>query len=188
MKLEQKEFILKNGEKIILKSPEISDASLLLDQIIAACGATEYLTRRPEDFDHIKKDISLEEKFIESFYEGNDCLICAYCKNKIVGNCCIKFMKGDKEKHRSKVGIAIIKEYWGCGIGSLMFDELINIARNNPYCEQVELDGGVITENQRAIALYTKKGFVKTGEIPHHLKLKNNTYLDSQLMTLFLNK
>ena len=183
-----KEFILKNGEKIILKSPSISDANLLLDQITQATGETDFLTRRPEDFDFIKNDISIEEKFIQSFNEGNNYLICVYSKNKIVGNCCLKFLQNEKCKHRCNVGIAIVKDYWGLGIGSIMFDEMINIAKNTQGIEQIELDGGVITQNTRAISLYTKKGFIKTGEIPHQLKLKDGTYLDGQLMTLFLNK
>lgn len=180
---QRKEFVLKNGTKLILKSPEQSDAKMLLNQIVKTTSQTDYLLSTPNDFD---EDISKEEEFISRFNESNDYLICAYVDGIIVGNSALKFLKHAKDKHRAKVGIAIMKEYWGLGIGSIMFDEIIDIAKNTSGIEQIELDGGVIAENKRAISLYTKKGFVKTGTIPHELKLNDGTYLDGILMTLFL--
>ena len=57
------------------------------------------------------------------------------------------------------------------------------------YTEGIEqLELGVIANNEKAKRLYTKKGFVKTGDIPHELKLKDGTYLDGETMVLFLNK
>ena len=184
----EKNFVLKNGTKLILKSPDICDAKMLLEQIITAASQTDYLLSTPRDFEKYLNDISKEEEFIARFNESDDYLICAYVSGKIVGNCALRFLKHDKDKHRATVGIAIIKEYWGMGIGSIVFDEMINIAKNTPGIEQIELDGGVIEQNKRAIALYSKKGFVKTGTIPHELKLKDGTYLDGCLMTLFINK
>lgn len=180
---QRKEFVLKNGTKLILKSPEQSDAKMLLNQIVKTTSQTDYLLSTPNDFD---EDISKEEEFISRFNDSNDYLICAYVDGIIVGNSSLKFLKHAKDKHRAQVGIAIMKEYWGLGIGSTMFDEIIDIAKNTSGIEQIELDGGVIAENKRAISLYTKKGFVKTGAIPHELKLNDGTYLDGFLMTLFL--
>lgn len=179
-----KEFVLKNGIKMILKSPEVRDAQMLLNQIIETTKVTDYLTTTENDFAPFIEDITKEEEFISKFIEGKDYLLCAYVNNIIVGNCMIRFLTHTKDKHRAIVGIAIKKEYWGLGIGSIMFDELIDIARNTPGIEQIELD--VISQNQRAIALYTKKGFRKTGEMPHQLKLEDGTYLDSNTMILFL--
>lgn len=181
-----KEFILKSGLKVTLKSPEVHEARDLLNQIIEVTKTTEYLTSRPEDFDRFLKDIKKEEDFITSFIDSKNYLIAAYVNGKLIGNCAIKFLTHEKDKHRALVGIAIIKEYQGLGIGSLLFDELINIARNTEGIEQIELDGGVISRNEIAKALYTKKGFVKVGDIPHQFKLKDGTYLDGEMMVLFL--
>ena len=184
---QKKEFILKNGTKLLLKSPGVSDARMLINQIVTAASQTDYLLSTPEDFEKYLKDISKEEDFIAKFNDSKDYLICAYVDGKIVGNLSFKFLKHTKAKHRATVSIAIIKEYWGLGIGSIMFDEMINIAKNTPGIEQIELDGGVIAQNERAMSLYKKKGFIKTGTIPHELKLSDGTYLDGCLMTLFLN-
>ena len=44
---EAKEFTLKNGLKVTLKSPEISDAPKLLDSIIKTSATTDYITSLP---------------------------------------------------------------------------------------------------------------------------------------------
>ena len=83
-------------------------------------------------------------------------------------------------------GLAVSEEYRGLGIGSILFDIMIDLAKKTPGIEQIELD--VIGVNERAKRLYTSKGFVKVGDKPHQLKLKDGTYLDGENMVLFLNK
>ena len=89
----KKEFVLKDGTKLILKSPEVSDAKMLLDQIVKTTSQTDYLLSTPNDFD---EDISKEEEFISRFNDGNDYLICAYVDGIIVGNSALKFLKHSK--------------------------------------------------------------------------------------------
>ena len=179
-----KDFTLRNGLKVTLKSPDISDAEGLLDQIIETAKATNYLLSDPEDFLPFKQNLKKEEEFISTFNDGEDCLICVYHDQRIIGSCKLSLRNHQKDSHRAEIGISIIKEYWGMGIGSLLFDEVINIARSIPKIEQLELD--VIKDNERAKKLYTKKGFVKVGDIPHQLKLKDGTYLDGEMMVLYL--
>ena len=101
-------------------------------------------------------------------------------------------MKDDVDRHlleeaaAAAIGIAITKEYQSMGIGSLLFDEMIKIAKQTPGVEQIELD--VIDNNEKGLRLYKSKGFVQTGTIPHQLKLKDGTYLNGLTMVLFLNK
>ena len=180
------EFTLKDGTNVLLKTPDSGDAQKLLDSIIAVSRTTDYLLSAPQDYDKYLKDISKEEDFINSAREGKDYLICVYINNVIVGNSMLRLNSHEKDLHRANIGIAIQKEWQGRGIGSLLFDEMIRIAKAIPEIEQLELD--VISANERAKNLYLKKGFVKTGDIPHELKLKNGSYLDGELMVLFLNK
>ena len=179
-----KEFTLMNGLKVVLKTPEISDAKKILNQIITVAKSTDYLLSTPEDFKKYIDDISKEEEFIANARSGNNYLICVYANNEIVGNSILNFLPHIKDRHRATVGIAIVPEYQGMGIGSLIFDELIKIARNTPDIEQMELD--VIATNEKAKRLYLSKGFVKTGDIPHQLKLEDETYLDGESMVLYL--
>ena len=182
---EPRQFKLKNGLMVTFRTPEVRDAAKLLDQIISVAGSTDYLLSTPEDFDEFKRDITREESFILEWRENDiGCWIIACYQDQIIANCSLRFFKHIKDKHRSTIGIAINKEYQGMGIGSLLFDEMIKIAKLNPDIEQIELD--VIAKNERAVHLYKSKGFVETGTIPHQLKLKDGTYLDGKTMVLFL--
>ena len=180
------EFTLKNGLKVLIKSPEIGDALKLLDNIVNVSKTTHYLLSEPEDYDKYYKDIKLEEAFIASFENNRDYLLCVYLNDKIIGNSALRFFNHEKDKHRTNVGIAIQEEYQGLGIGSILFDIMIDLATHSDVVEQIELD--VISTNEKAKRLYINKGFKKTGDIPHQLKLKDGTYLDGEAMVLFLNK
>ena len=181
-----KECILKNGYKIIIRSPEVEDAQGLINQIISVAGSTDYLLSVPEDFDAYVKDIKKEEDFIEWSKTDKGYWLIVTHNERIVGNCSLRFYNHIKDKHRGTIGIAISEEYRGLGIGSILFDEMIELAKKTPGIEQIELD--VINKNKRAVNLYKSKGFVETGTIPHQLKLKDGTYLDGVTMVLFLDK
>ena len=178
---EEKEFVVKDNIKVILKTPNKEDAKEVLDFIVRICGQTDFLLSSPEDK---KFNVADEERWIESYKESKNYFVCAYVDGKLVGDCNLDFRSHLKDKHRALVGIGIDKEYWNKGIGSLLFDELINLAKKTDGIEQIEL--GVISINERAKHLYEKKGFVKTGVIPKAIKLKDGTYLDEELMTKFL--
>ena len=181
-----KEFILKDGTKVVFKTPEVEDAKKLLNHIIAVASSTNNLLSEPKDFQKYLDDISLEEKYINSAREGKNYTIAVYVQERIVGVCSLDFHTHQKDQHRARVGIAIQKDYQDKGIGSLLFDELIRLAKETEGIEQLELD--VISTNDMAKHLYRKKGFVKVGDIPHQLKLKDDTYLNGESMVLFLNK
>lgn len=183
----EKEFYTKNNKKLIVKTPEITDAKDLVETMIMITKeATECLNASPETFLPLRDDISKEEDFIKNCREGLNCYVCVYDNNKIIGDCELKFSDQIKIKHRCSIGLAIAKEYQNIGIGSFLFDEMINIAKSTPGVEQIELE--VISTNERAKHLYKKKGFVKVGDIPHNLKLSDGTYLDGESMVLFLKK
>lgn len=181
-----KEFILKNGQKVIIKSPEVKDAQELINQIIGVASSTDYLLSVPEDFNKYVEDIKKEEDFIEWSKTDRGYWLIACVGQKVIANCSLRFFAHVKDQHRGTIGIAISEGYRGVGLGSILFDEMIKLAKETPGVEQIELD--VIDKNEAAQRLYESKGFERTGTIPHQLKLKDGTYLDGITMTLFLNK
>ena len=180
-----KEFTLKNGLKVVFRTPEISDAPRLLDAIIKVSATTDYITSLPEDYQIYLDDMAKEEAFIKNIRESADSYMLAiYVDDVIVGSCALNFFRNIKQRHRGTIGIAIVPEYQGMGIGSLLFDEIISIAKNRRDVTQLEL--GVMKDNIRAKRLYSSKGFIKTGEHPRELRLPDGTYLDGETMVLFL--
>jgi GNAT superfamily N-acetyltransferase len=61
--------------------------------------------------------------------------------DRIAGNCMISFRTGMKDRHRAGVAIALLQDFWGLGIGTRMFEELIRIAEERGEVRQIELDG-----------------------------------------------
>lgn len=187
MIFEAKEYTLKNGQKVILKSPEISDAPKMIDCIIDVSRTTDYITSLPEDYQVYLDDMKKEEALLESHNNSKNLyMIAVFVDDIIIGSCALSFLENIKTRHRGRIGIAIRKEYRGLGLGSILFDEVINIAKNREGVTQLEL--GVIKDNEAAKRLYKSKGFVKTGEMPRALRLVDGSYLDEELMVLYLDK
>ena len=104
----------------------------------------------------------------------------------IVGNCSVRWSESIKTGHRATVGIAVVRAFWGQGIGTRMMEEMIRIARSSGRVTQLEL--GFIEGNARARALYEKMGFRINGIVPNAVRLKNGTLLNEYLMVKELGR
>ena len=179
-----KEYVLKNGLKVVVKTPEIEDAYNIVNHIMAVDRSTHFLLSEPEDFQKYLDDIDLEKEKLRQYREGKNYMFAVYLDGIVIAISNLSFFSHLKDQHRARVGIGIQKEYWNLGIGTILFNEMIETARNTPGIEQVEL--GVISINERAKHLYNKMGFKKVGTLPHQLKLPDGTYYDEDIMVLFL--
>ena len=84
--------------------------------------------------------------------------------------------------HRGSLGISVLREAWGRGVGSALMEEVIAHARAQGV-EIIELE--VRSDNPRAIRLYEKFGFVRIGHYPGFFKI-GGEYFDCELMNLYL--
>lgn len=178
MIFEPKTIALKNGQTAVFKTPEIEDAAMLLHYITSASAETNFLTRCPEDWG--KVGIRDEERWIDGVRSSPyTTYIACYIEGKVVGACEIRFSGDFKTRHRATIGIAILQECWGLGIGSAMFKEMIELARLHDI-EILELC--FIEGNTRARALYEKFGFRILSMRPNTFKLRDGTYLGEYYM------
>ena len=74
------------------------------------------------------------------------------------------------------MGIALFQKYTGMGIGKILIEKLLQIAKEKGF-EQMELE--VAAENERAVHLYKKLGFQIYGTFPDNRKYKDGTYGDT---------
>lgn len=68
-----------------------------------------------------------------------------------------------KVRHRAEFGISVVKKYWGLGIGKALLTSCIECAKTAGY-SQLELK--VVAENERAVSMYERAGFVEYGRNP----------------------
>lgn len=179
MRINDIRFDLKDGRKALLRSPEEEDIESTLEYLVASAGETEFIMRYPEECGKYTPE-GEKELFEKMNASESEAMILCLVDGKVAGNCQITFGKSIKTKHRATIAIALLKDYWNQGIGSMMFREMIRIAESNPDIIQMELE--FAEGNSRARALYEKMGFRITGVRPNALRLKDGTLLNEYLM------
>lgn len=66
-----------------------------------------------------------------------------------------------RRRHAASLGMFVRSDWWGQGVGSALLEAALDLADNWLNLRRVELE--VWTDNERAVALYTKFGFVIEG-------------------------
>ena len=104
--------------------------------------------------------------------------------SRVVGWCDITPIENPRQAHRGGLGMGLIAEYRGRGLGLQLIQAALNTAQTFGL-EKVEL--AVYSSNDIAIRLYEKVGFVREGLIEKYRKLGDD-YFDAILMGKFLNR
>ena len=177
MHFPEKKIMLKDGRIAFFRSPVPADAAEMVEYMRKTAGETDFLLRTPEE---VTITAAQEEVFLNRIAESEfDCMIVCTVDGILAGNCQISRHNKRKNCHRADVMIALLKEYWGLGIGTAMFREMIALAESWGLM-QLELE--VIEGNDRAIALYEKMGFRTVAATPNAIRLTNGRMLKEFLM------
>lgn len=180
MRINNIEFNLKDGRKAIIRNPEDKDIRGILDYLYISAGETDFIIRYPEECKAKYSPEGEKELFDSCNASDNRTMLVCEVDGEIAGNCEISWSRNMKTRHRASVAIALLKKYWNQGIGTKMFETLLDIAKANPDIIQVELD--FVEGNSRARALYEKMGFRITGVRPNGIRLKDGTLLNEYSM------
>ncbi len=179
MIIKEEKFCLKDGSEAVIRCPEEKDIPSVLDYLYKTAVETDFLLRSKED---VKKYTYEGEKELFERWRNSDkeCGLVCVKGEEVIGICNISFGKNVKTRHRANIGIAILKDYWGLGIGSKMFEIMLKVAKDDGQILQCELD--FIEGNVRARALYEKFGFKICGVHPNAIKSSDGKLLNEYLM------
>ena len=181
MKITPCSFQLPNGELLTVRSLCADDAEALNAFRLATYRETHFMARYPEEctgLEAVQKGLAGSESSALNVEVG------AFSGTKLVGEFGVAQVRPHiKYRHRAGMGISVLKEAWGCGLGSFLMQLAVDQAKTNGF-EQLEL--GVYSDNARAIHLYEKFGFERCGTTPHAFKLKDGTYRDEIMMVKML--
>lgn len=165
-----------------LRNARVSDAFDLIKYLKITAVETPYLIREPEE---ISLTLEQEEAFIQSKIDSEkELMLIATLDGKHIGNCSL-MSAGNymRHSHRCSVAIALYQEYCGKGIGKVLLQTVLEVAKSIGY-EQAELE--VVAANEPAIRLYKSLGFEIHGTFPRNMKYKNGTYADTYWMMKLL--
>jgi len=181
MKFDQR-IILKNGKEAWLRNGDVSDGNAAYENFNATHAETDYLLSYPEEnsFDPEQEGQFLKEK-AES---PNEIEILAVVDGKVIGMAGIEAVGTKyKVKHRAELGISILREYWGLGLGKALTKACIQCARDAGY---VQLELNVVADNKRAISVYRDLGFEEFGRNPRGFNSRTNGFQELVYMLLKL--
>lgn len=182
-----KKIQLKDGREGILRSPELSDCPALIDYLITTATETDFLMSDPRESGRWEGEEGLqrEQEIIgNNISSPDEMMLCCFVDGELAGNCFISYNTRVKTAHRATVGVGLIKKYWNLGIGTAMFNELIQNAYERGGIMQLELD--YLEGNTRALGLYTKMGFKEVAHKPNAVKLADGSLLDEISMVKVL--
>lgn len=163
----------------VIQKAKPEDAAALIEYLKIIGGETDNLTFGAEG---LPVTVEEERAFLEKENaDGRSVMLLVRENGKILADGHIQAMTR-RISHRASLGITVLKEAWGRGIGTALMERLIAHAKENGI-EIIELQ--VRCDNTRAIRLYEKFGFVKIGHYPGCLKV-DGKLIDCDLMNLYL--
>ena len=174
---------LKDGRECTLRNATEQDGQAVLDLFVLTHEQTDYLLSYP---DEIGFTVEEEGQYLQKKTDSeNEIEILAELDGRIVATAGIEQISPKaKLRHRCDFGISVVEDCWGLGIGKALTQACIECAEKAGF-EQMELE--VVAENDRAVRLYEKAGFVEYGRNPRDFKSRISGYQEVVYMRLELD-
>ncbi|MBP3950222.1 GNAT family N-acetyltransferase [Bacillus suaedae] len=145
------------------------------------------LTENPDylgtTLDEFTPTVEEEREWIRKHSEQGLMLV-AESNHVIIGMLQFRLSQSKRFCHKGSLGITVQEAYTNHGVGSALLKTLIVWAKKEERIEKITLE--VFSNNERAIGLYSKLGFVEEGRMKKNAKLGPDHYVDDIIMSLFL--
>ncbi len=156
-----------NKELLEIRNPKISDIKQATVYVNRLSKEKTYVTFQGEIISE-KDERKWLKKIIKGIEENKNVVKFIFYKNDLIGICDVSSRSGI-HSHIAGFGLSIDKKYRGCGLGSLLTDKVLEESKlrlkNIKYINLT-----VFSDNEGAVHLYNKKGFVEYGRFKNGLK------------------
>ena len=173
----------------------MTDAAAITVALLTASDVDEYrrvrlraLAEHPEAFrsdaeEEAAKSTRWWEERLAPRSESNATFVGAWVAgHRLVGTAGLLFETRRKVSHTATVvGMYVMPEHAGRGIGARLLDACVDVARAEPSLEMLYLT--VTSTNSGAIRLYERSGFAAYGLEPRAMRLGDRTF-DKLMMAL----
>lgn len=172
-------FTMRDDRNVLIRSVAKSDAQNALDFLNQAFRESDSLIMLPGEF---KQTLEYQVQVIERFINDDGAvMIGAFDRGRCVGICTAGRAVGKtKLGHHAALGLSILADYQGVGLGSRIMRTLCDWADSHPFIEKLNLN--VMADNPVAIALYKRFHFVQVGKFSQHIRQPDGRYVDDILM------
>ncbi len=172
----------KAGVQILLRSSITDDAEAVKFIAESVLQETIFHLSAPGELQLTLEKVS--ERIDACRRHPSNYLLIAFQDNKPIGT--IEFTGGHRQRiaHTGELGMSLLEGFRNQGIGSVMLEALIDAVRASGRIEKMCLS--VLGDNERAIALYKKSGFMIEGVRRNHIKFEDGRRADIIEMGLLL--
>jgi len=179
-----KQVTLKDGTTALIRKAVPDDAECLLKLFNETVKDDRYVLTTIEDVKEMQMTVEKEVEWIKNHDKDGSVVLVGQVGESIAG--LVGFENGNRKRnsHTSELHISVLKQYRGVGLGKALIDNALQWARRDPLIEKVCLC--VFADNDRAISLYEKIGFVEEGRKVREIKRSPNDYVDIILMYKFV--
>lgn len=167
---------------ITLREATPKDASQLLKVMNHLNQETPFLLVSQQSLTLNPDEMAKQIDFI--YEQDNQLILLAFNHEELIGVATVMGETDAPLRHIGEIGISILKDFWNCGLGSIMLEEIILWAKEHQIIRRLEIK--VQERNERAIHLYKKMNFETEGVIRWGFLSENNEFLDIILMSLIL--
>ena len=164
---EKFQYHRQDGNSVLIREAQPSDAADLLSYVEDLAGETAYLTMVPGEFSLTEAQ---EAAYLAQCHESpNQIYIVAEIDGYLVGSASLSSSSRIRIRHVCTLGISVRQAYWQQGIGRALLKSIIGWARANVMLTKMDLS--VRADHRAAIALYRSVGFVDEGRRSRQLKV-----------------
>jgi RimJ/RimL family protein N-acetyltransferase len=175
---------LKGGESVTIRSATPEDAAQILNHVRCVLEDSDGVVLMPDEFTVTEEQ---EQEWIRDHLDDpGKVAIIAEVAGEIVGLIHLNSVPRRRLAHRATLYISIAKRWRGRGVGRVLLQTLIEWAEAHPVIEKLSL--AVLANNDPAIGLYRKCGFVEEGRRVREVKLGPDQYCDDLLMYRFVKR
>lgn len=181
--ISQKEFKLKNGKTVLIRTALAKDSAQLVKLMKSVIKEGPFTLYESDEY---KSTAKSEARRILRFKKAEGKIyIVAEFKKEIAGFISFDNWDTRRTSHTGLFSVFLKKKWRGAGIGKLLIQSLISWGENNSLNKKLSL--AVFSTNKNAITLYKKLGFKQEGRCPSDMIIKGRN-VDSILMYKFTKK
>ncbi|KXK55526.1 MAG: putative acetyltransferase YhhY [Chlorobi bacterium OLB7] len=172
---------LLNGQVLLIREAVPEDAAAVLEYVNTVSGETDFLGFGGGEFELTEAE---EAEVFRRFHDAdNQLYLVGLIGETVVA--IINFSGGKRKRvrHCGEFGMSVRKAYWGLGIGGAMLDSLVAWADESGVVTKINLR--VRADNERAIRLYNRKGFIHEGTLRNDVQI-DGAYHHSHIMGLII--
>ena len=175
-------FQTKMGDPVILRRVREEDAEQICAILPQAHRESDFLNWMPGEFDWTAER---EREFIRDHVHRRGAIIlCAESDDRIIALAGAHPMPFRRFTHHAEIGITVLKDHWGRGLGRTLVEFLVAWGRAEKLAK---LTLRVFEDNHRAMGLYRALGFAEEGRLRGDALRADGRYSDTILMARFLD-